>query len=86
MALIPRGSPQFTLRLAPDGSKLLTFEDNYGPYSDARALSNICGSWGSWDIHRARLGEPHGNPTRRQAVELVGEDPVRWLEKGAEGC
>lgn len=86
MALIPREAPKFALRLSPDGSKLLTFEDNYDTYNgrptSMRALSNLCGEWGPWDLGDAVLGVVSGYPTRRQAVELVGEDPVRWLEKG----
>lgn len=74
--------PEFYLRIGADGSKLLTFETpvDYPP----RALSNACGEWGPWKLGDTALGTKVGHPTRRQAVELVGEDPVRWLEKGAE--
>jgi len=87
MALI-EPEMKFTLRMSPDGSKLLTFEldTNDAHYEGQRALSNACGSWGPWDLGLwCKMGAPGGHPTRRQAVELVGEDPVRWLEKGAKG-
>lgn len=78
----------FVFLCTPDGTRWLTYKSpctsfQNAAYDGVRYLSNLTGAWEpieSFYFHDATAAIL----THRQVVELVGKDPVRWLEKGPE--
>ena len=81
---------QFAVLCAPvSGAKWLTYKSphtsfRHAVYDGVRYLSNRTGAWAPIEAKNIDYDGVSEVLTRSQTVELVGEDSVRWLEKGGK--